>query len=397
MMNHKQIRLYLLFAAGIFLLLVTFSIITYISTASSIQYQLKLKSDHILSTEYKEHFIQQKDGVHLNLNNDLQESSHQIYYITDNNRIIKQPEFNQNLVQHINTKIKRNKEYLHHYMNIQDGHYYVSSKQVKLYNDKTVFIYTVLETTESYHGLSQLKNVLIGLTVIYIFLILLMTHFFSKKAMAPLEYAVQRQKQFVQDASHELKTPIAVVKAGTEVIEQFDGDKLSDVGQEMLGDIKSELNHMNALINDLLSLTRLEKDMVMEDVDLSSLVTERIQHFQKTHQLTVTSDIATHIQIKGNAVALKQAVSILFENAVKYVEQPIINIQLNEHKLIFSDNGPGVQSEDLPHLFERFYRGNTSKEGSGIGLALFKEIMDYHHADVKVKNDKGLKFIITFK
>ncbi|WP_414045579.1 sensor histidine kinase [Macrococcus sp. 18KM445] len=396
MMHPKQGRLYLLFASSVFVLLVTFSIIAYVTTLSSINYQLKLKSDHILSSEFKEHFKQKQDGLHLLLNNDTEESSNQIYFITQDNAIIKQPDYDRQLIAQINTQLTDDKEFRHRYMNIDNAHYYVSGKKVQLANHEMVYMYTVFESTESYHGLSQLKNVLIGLTVIYIFLILLMTYFFSKKAMAPLEYAVTREKQFVQDASHELKTPLAVMKAGTEVIEQFDGDRLSDVGKEMIIDMKNEINHMTALIGDLLSLSRLDGNMAVEAVNLSEIVVERIHHFER-QQVTVIADIKQNVIIKGNAQALKQALSILFENAVKYVEHPQIIIRLSEHELIFKDNGPGVAEKDLSHMFERFYRGNTTKEGSGIGLALFKEIMDQHQAKVHVSNDNGLTFKINFK
>ena len=397
MIHPKQRSLYILFASCIFILLVTFSIITYVSTASSIQYQLELKSDHILSTEFKEHFKKEKDGYHLYLANDNDSKSNQLYFITKNHKIIKQPEYDGTLIQNINQRLKSESEYQHRYMNLMNEHFFISSKKVKLYNKEVVYIYTIFETTESYHGLSQLKNVLIGLTIIYIFLILLMTYFFSKKAMAPLEYAVERQKQFVQDASHELKTPLAVIKAGTEVIEQFDGDALSDVGKEMMSDIKQEVNCMNLLVTDLLSLTRLDQPMQLDDIDLSTLLIESIAYFNRTTDLTIESNIVANSIIKGNAQKLQQAISILFENAIKYGNHPAVTITLSDKQLIFSDNGPGVKQEDLAHLFERFYRGDATKTGSGIGLALFKEIMDQHQAIVSVKNDHGLKFIITFK
>ncbi|MBC9875314.1 sensor histidine kinase [Macrococcoides bohemicum] len=397
MIHPKQRSLYILFASCIFILLATFSIITYVSTASSIQYQLELKSDHILSTEFKEHFKKEKDGYHLYLANDNDSKSNQLYFITKNHKIIKQPEYDGTLIQNINQRLKSESEYQHRYMNLMNEHFFISSKKVKLYNKEVVYIYTIFETTESYHGLSQLKNVLIGLTIIYIFLILLMTYFFSKKAMAPLEYAVERQKQFVQDASHELKTPLAVIKAGTEVIEQFDGDALSDVGKEMMSDIKQEVNRMNLLVTDLLSLTRLDQPMQLDDIDLSTLLIESIAYFNRTTDLTIESNIVANSIIKGNAQKLQQAISILFENAIKYGNHPAVTITLSDKQLIFSDNGPGVKQEDLAHLFERFYRGDATKTGSGIGLALFKEIMDQHQAIVSVKNDHGLKFIITFK
>ncbi|WP_414042203.1 sensor histidine kinase [Macrococcus sp. EM39E] len=397
MMHPNQRGLYLMFATSIFILLITFSIITYISTASSINYQLKLKSDNILNSEYKEHFNENSNGLHLDLKNDQEEQSNQIYFITKDNQIIKQPAYQRKLIQKINQTLSHDKEYQHHYIDVLQSHYYVSSKKVILYNQSSVYMYTVFDTTESYHGLSQLKNILTGLTVLYLFLILLMTYFFSKKAMAPLELAVNRQKQFVQDASHELKTPLAVVKAGTEVIEQFDGAQLSDTGKEMITDIKAEVDHMNALVTNLLSLTRLEQDMQIEEVDLSQLITESMHYFQKTHDIKVNHSITSHTIIKGNHQALKRALSILFENAIKYGDKPTVTLYLNNRCLIFSDDGPGVTPKDLPHLFERFYRGNTSQSGTGIGLALFKEIMDQHAATVDVTNDNGLKFTINFR
>lgn len=396
MMNPRQSRLYILFASSVFFLLVSFSVIVYATTSSSIHYQLKLKSDHILTHELKEHFIPKKNGLHLSLENDIQDHSNQIYFITKNKKIIKQSDYDHPLIKQINAALAYDDEFQHRYMNLNDAHYFVSGKKVSLFNHEVVYIYTVFESTESYHGLTQLKDILIGLTLIYIFLILLMTYFFSKKAMAPLEYAVKRQKQFVQDASHELKTPLAVVKAGTEVIEQFDGDALSDVSKEVITDIQAELTHMNRLVTDLLSLTRLDKNMEKREINLSLLLTERIAYFEKTYRMVVNCRIANNVIIQGNEQALKQAITILFDNAAKYVNDPIITIDLTPRKLIFKDNGPGVAPSDLPHLFERFYRGDSLTEGSGIGLSLFKEIMDQHNARTTVENDHGLKYTIIF-
>lgn len=401
-MSDNQRKLFIIFATSIFILLVSFSIIAYISTSSSINYQLQLKSANILKTEQQEHFIKRQDGLHLSLNNIQKEASNQLYFIVQDNKIIKQPAFQQNLIHELYKELAHNKEYYHRYINLRNAHYYVSSNAVKLYDGKNAYIYTVFDTTESYHGLSQLKNVLIGLTLIYIFIILLITYMFSRKAMAPLKVAAERQKQFVQDASHELKTPLAVMKAGTEVLEAYEKQKLSALGQEMVQDMKHEIEEMDQLITDLLSLARLEQYIQLDTINLSEILIKQIAYY-KDKQVNIDDNIIPNIYIQGNTQSLEQGLKILFENALKYAgEHTAITIELldlNQITLIFKDNGNGVAEKDLPHLFERFYRGSNQMNhpGSGIGLALFKEIMDKNEAQVKVENNNGLMFKILFK
>lgn len=108
----------------------------------------------------------------------------------------------------------------------------------------------------------------------------------------------------------------------------------------------------------------------------------------------------TDTYISGNKDAIVQALNILFDNAIKYNDYNVgIQIKLNQGKLIFKDNGAGITDNELKNIFERFYRGKEvgSIEGTGIGLALFKEIMNAHDADVEVFNKKGLQFNILFK
>lgn len=393
-MRNQLQKLLLLFAVAIFILLVSFSFILYFSTKNSIDYQQKLLSQSIMNKEVREH-IENKNGVITIQVNDEPDKNElpTLYFITDGKKLLKQSDYGHNLIDYIHSHTEH-KEYLHHYISYDDRHYYVSSKKIV----NNFYIYTVLDSTESYHALEKLKHMLVGISMLYLFLIIALAYYLSKLAVKPYKEAVMKQKIFVQNASHELKTPITVVKTGLSVLTTYEKERLSIIGQETIQDLNDEVEHMKHMVNQLLLLDTVQhSEMTMVNIkeiceNVASKYNKQLNHPAKLHLVDTF--------VNGNKDALAQALSILFDNAIKYNDQSVrITIHLSHKTLTFKDNGKGIRDEDIQYLFERFYRGTEvgNIEGTGIGLALFKEIIDAHDARVEVMNDSGLKFNIFFK
>lgn len=400
-MNKKLQSLYLYFSILILVLFITFSVLIYVSTASSIQYQEQLKSDALIDKEKGEHTIVQKGKTKIISHDETNRNDlPQLYFIVQNDHIIKQPEYGRSTVNALFKIIETEKEYHHDYISYDNKHYYISSETI---NDKdNITIYTILDSTESYHALSNLKTMLIGLTSLFVLLILLLSYIMSKRAIKPYEESNKLQKQFIQDASHELKTPLAVLKTGTGVLKTYEYKNMTDIGKEVIKDLDDEINQMNQLVQDLLTLSRIE-DKPLVTLDIAEVVQVIQDRFNPMLQIPIKAQ-NIHANVKGDQSTLVQALSILVENAIKYnnVDHLKINIKVKNTKsnveVLFSDNGVGMKEEDIEHMFERFYRSANTRhiQGSGIGLAIFKEIMDHHHATIDVMGKDGLQIKMIF-
>lgn len=394
----KQLqKLLLLFAFAIFLLLLSFSFIIYFSTKNSVNYQQRLISQSVINEELAEHVII-KDGKITIWHQDKVNYNElpTIYFITKGESIVKQSNYAQQLIEYIHKHMKK-KAYTHHYVAFDDRHYYVSSIQIgEKKNDS--FIYTVVDSTESYHALDKLKKMLIGVSLLYIFLIVMLAYYLSQLAVKPYKKAIQLQKDFVQNASHELKTPISVIKSGLTVLKTYEQSHLSEIGNEAIADLEEEVEHMKVMVNQMLLLETVQHSE-KSIINLADTCIEVTQRFQPLLQYQTELEL-TDTFVEGNYEALSQALAILFDNAIKYNGREVrIKLSLRDNKLTFKDDGKGIDESAIEHIFERFYRGTEvgEVEGTGIGLSLFKEIMESHHARVQVISENGLQFIIDFK
>ena len=223
-----------------------------------------------------------------------------------------------------------------------------------------------------------------------------------------IEASYQKQNQFVSDASHELRTPISVLQGYANMLDRWGkGDK--EVLDESILAIKSESENMKSLIEKLLFLARADKSLQKlerEDFSMEELIIEIIKEaniIDSKHQFTI--DINDSSVFYGDRNLIKQLIRILVDNSIKFTpEGGIININHKRTKnlliLEIEDTGIGIAAEDIPHIFERFYRADKSRTknqgGQGLGLSIARWIIDSHHGkiEVKSKQGKGTKFII---
>ena len=215
-----------------------------------------------------------------------------------------------------------------------------------------------------------------------------------RRTLRPVQEAVAKQQQFVWDASHELKTPLAVISANAQVLEQELGDN------EYFGYIRAEIDHMNDLVQNLLLLARMDagrQSASFARFDLGAallglaLPMESLA-FEKGKRLDV--QVQEGIFCRGNETLLVQLASILLSNALKYADEGgVITLSLEargRQRLIRVHNtGSFIPPEERRKIFDRFYRADTSRaeSGSGIGLAIAQSIAELHHGEILVESD----------
>lgn len=218
--------------------------------------------------------------------------------------------------------------------------------------------------------------------------------------IARLEGAFARQQQFTADASHELRTPVTVIQSEIDVT--LARPRTAEEYQETLISIQEEITHLNGLMADLLLLARSDEAMPLStaDTNLSSIITEVCTHLgplAKARQQHLTVETAS-IQVHGVANDLTRLARNLIENALRYTQEGgIITVALERRgdtaMLTVSDTGPGIAPSALPHLFDRFYRADTSRNraagGTGLGLAIAQAIAHRHGGTISVTSTLG--------
>ncbi|MBQ8427530.1 MAG: hypothetical protein IJX16_07230 [Clostridia bacterium] len=225
----------------------------------------------------------------------------------------------------------------------------------------------------------------------------------SFKVFAPIKEAFYKQKQFVSNASHELKTPLTIISANTDVLRQGEDN-------QWLANIKTQTTRMNDLVADMLSLAKIDEGSVnlnKEKFNLSQIVIGSALPFDavafekgKNLLLEVESDI----QYLGDIQSVKKMVSILLDNAVKHAERGgdiLVTLKKESNKIVLSvfNTGSYIPDNQANKIFERFYRGDDSRSrdsgGSGLGLSIAKSIADMNKWKISAISKFNESIIIT--
>ena len=224
----------------------------------------------------------------------------------------------------------------------------------------------------------------------------------ARRTVQPVEAAWQQQKQFVADASHELKTPLTVIMTNAELLES--PDYPPEAKTQFSSNILTMSHQMRGLVESLLNLARIDqgqKAAAHTPVDLSKLVSDATLPFQALffeQELTLETGIAPDLTVPGDAAQLRQVVEILLDNAQKYAEAPgTVRVTLARQghhvRLCVADTGAPLSPEDCKNIFKRFYRLDDarSRDGSfGLGLSIAQSIVDAHHGKIWCESATGL-------
>ena len=234
-------------------------------------------------------------------------------------------------------------------------------------------------------------------------------YFMSKKAIEPLKESMEKQKRFITDAGHELKTPLAVIGTNMDILEM-------DIGKNKLVDgTKKQLTRLRKLVANLISLSKLEEmreDLELHPFCLSDTALECVDAFAGAAEVTgrdLTAEIQPGLMIRGDVMTVGQMLTILCDNAVKYAEGDItVRLYESGKRVCFETENPwnhGLSTAELSRLFDRFYRGDSARtntegrSGYGLGLSIAKAIAEKNQAQITAEENYmgNLIFRVTFR
>ena len=276
-------------------------------------------------------------------------------------------------------------------------------------NEGTVISFVSREHLKT--RLNESINQSIVSCVISLLLFLYISKLLADIAIAPVEEAWKQQKQFIADASHDLKTPLTVILANNNILSAHKDESVASQ-MKWIESTNEEAGRMSDLINKMLELAKSEankEELKFGEVDISEVAENSILQFEVVafeRNVSIESGIQPGIIAKTHAPTFSKILEILFDNAIKYSnEGGKISVALYESskKVHFTINNGGeyIKSEDLPHIFERFYRSSKERKvgGHGLGLSLAKKKCDMIGAKISVESNEidGTTFTITMK
>lgn len=280
------------------------------------------------------------------------------------------------------------------------------------YNKENTFIFFLDQTPIMQRTKSlATSSIILGLVCVFLFTIILAI--ISSRAVRPLEEAYRKQQRFITNASHELKTPLAVISANLEM-EEFENPEL--VNSEWQKSNHSQLHRLTNLINHLITMTKLNennKKIHLVPINFSETTVETVNSFRslaKSNGLKLESDIQSNIWIKGEKHYAIELINILLDNANKYCDNNgdiIIKLQRTSNNnaiLQIQNTFTNKENIDFDNLFERFYRGDKShnhqkdkKDGYGVGLSMAQDIVKSMNGEIAVKYlDGNILFTVLF-
>ena len=198
--------------------------------------------------------------------------------------------------------------------------------------------------------------------------------------LAALEESVGRQRRLVADASHELRTPLTAARTNVDLVRE--GKLPEEEVRRALDEASVELDSLTSLVSDLVELARgEERKLRLEDVALDDLVSSAVERAKsRAPSATFVTSLAP-VHVRVDPVLVERAVGNLLDNAVKYSPPGVpIEVSVRDGEVVVADHGPGIAAEDLPRIFDRFYRAATAraKPGAGLGLAIVREAAEAH-------------------
>lgn len=253
-----------------------------------------------------------------------------------------------------------------------------------------MYVIRLMDVTDSFQMLKMLKYTLVFIGIVMLVVFYFLSRFFSNIAIQPLVESWDKQRQFVADASHELKTPISIINANVGVLYDNKDETISSQ-LKWLNYIESGTKRMSILINNLLSLAKIEDYSTYPnniELNLDELIGDAIEGsnaYATSKKIKIEESLSSGITIYTDYAMLRQVIDILIDNAIKYSpENGIIYItsnQTKQHIVIKVENGGvGISKDDLLKIFDRFYRTDKSRshnsESYGLGLAIASSIMN---------------------
>ncbi len=252
----------------------------------------------------------------------------------------------------------------------------------------------------------QFLNTSLFMAIAGLIVVFIVIFFMSDRIIRPIAESYAKQKQFITDAGHEIKTPLTIINTNVDILEMELGD-----GNESLGDIKGQVLRLRSLTDDLVMLTRMEEaenNMPKIDFPISEVVSDAAHPFSAlatAQEKTLRCSIQPLISLNGNGKAITQLVSILLDNALKYSaagSEILLTLAKQGHSVLLTVSNAveyEISSEHLDRIFDRFYRADASRNsetgGHGIGLSVAKAIVTAHGGRIWASIPKSNAFQIS--
>jgi two-component system sensor histidine kinase CiaH len=253
-------------------------------------------------------------------------------------------------------------------------------------------------------ALSQLRIVLLAVLAVSIVPAVGGGYLLSGRALRPIKTAMDSQRTFIADASHELRTPVAVVRTNAELLKRHLGPDTGHTAasdQVALDDILSESDRLGRMVDQMLTLAEADagqRTVLSSEISLNELIDEvarSMRSIAETRQMLLETRLTDDVSVNGDPGRLRELVSVLLDNAVKYADaggRVEVALRKEHRKAIIevSNNGPGIPRDALPHVFDRFYRVDEARSresgGTGLGLAIARHIVDAHGGTINIES-----------
>ena len=261
--------------------------------------------------------------------------------------------------------------------------------------------------------LEELRTILLAVVALSVAPAMVGGYMLSGRVLRPIKTAVDSQRTFIADASHELKTPIAVVRTNAELLERHIASPkgVSEADRESVADIISETERLGRMVDQMLTLAQADAGRVTmaidDDVALDELMDEvgrSMNALADSHGVTLRTAASPHIEVLGDRERLRELLVILVDNAIKYtLSGGQIELSLRRKgrngTISVTDTGQGIPADSLAHIFDRFYRVDKARSrdegGTGLGLAIAKHIVDAHSGTIGITSTVGVGTTVT--
>lgn len=273
------------------------------------------------------------------------------------------------------------------------------------YSDGTLLVFLDMsQSVQLFRQSMQTSYLLLAVTMFFVYFII---RLLSKKAIQPTIDIIEKQKMFINDAGHELKTPLSIISSSTDVIELTKGK------DQWTGNIHKQIDRMNHLVGDMLTLSRYDElsNLELADVNLTPLMNillHEISPMAEEKQLAIESELPETFIVKGHEESLKTLFRILIDNAIRYTEpgntvKVTASSASGRAQIDITNPFHDFPQDQLEKIFERFYRSDASRSrntgGSGIGLALARTLVKVNRGSIKAvkPNSEEITFRVRLK
>lgn len=265
-------------------------------------------------------------------------------------------------------------------------------------------MYIFLDCERELNTLQSFLFASIGISLLGLLLVFLLVVLFSRRSLKPVAESYAKQKRFITDASHEIKTPLTIIDANTEILEMMEGEN------EWTQSIRNQITRLTQLTEKMVFLSRMDEEntkLTMLDFSLSDAIKETAEPFlsvAQTHHRTLTIQVEPNITYHGEEASIRQLISLLLDNAIKYSTEPG-EIRLNFYtsgrskRLTVWNTVDEISPGSQDFLFDRFYRRDASRsqeiKGHGIGLSVALAIVQAHKGKITARSEDGRSILFS--